>query len=304
MVANLFRKTNLTSWILSFVGIFLVLYFLHTNPSVYKEGLHYTMLFALGKSCVVFLLIGILFYANSKNRYVNIPPFILLCLPLLLLIIPGEGIQFDGLLLNVFLFLAFLDISQLERAQETTKPLFNISLNFTLLTFFEPKLYLLFSTVFVILVFKKLINLRAILAVFTPFLIISFLFYTLKLVCNIENGWVFWEVEVLVYNFNSVEFISYLGFCLFMLIQLLFSNTSLRLIGSNLSSLFLLNLIAVGVLVLLVNNEGPFNFYEIVLFPLIFITGLAFEGRSNRQVNAVTYLLLLSKGFLIYTLFN
>ena len=263
MVANLFRKTNLTSWILSFVGIFLVLYFLHTNPSLHKEGLHYTMLFAFVKSCVVFLLNGILLYANSKNRYVNIPCFILLCLPLLLLFIPGEGIQFDGLLLNVFLFLAFLDISQLERAQETTKPLFNISLNFTLLTFFEHRLYLLFSTVFVVLVFKKLINLRAILAVVTPFLVINFLFYTLKLVYNIENGLVFWEVEKLVYNFNSVEFISYLGFCLFMFIQLLFSKKSLRIIGPNLSSLFLLNLIAVGALVLLVNNEGPFNLYEI-----------------------------------------
>jgi len=304
MVANLFRKTNLTSWILSFVGIFLVLYFLHTNPSLHKEGLHYTMLFAFVKSCVVFLLNGILLYANSKNRYVNIPCFILLCLPLLLLFIPGEGIQFDGLLLNVFLFLAFLDISQLERAQETTKPLFNISLNLTLLTFFEPRLYLLFSTVFVVLVFKKLINLRAILAVATPFLVINFLFYTLKLVYNIENGLVFWEVEKLVYNFNSVEFISYLGFCLFMFIQLLFSKKSLRIIGPNLSSLFLLNLIAVGALVLLVNNEGPFNLYEIALCPLIFITGLAFEGWSNRQVNAVTYLLLLFKGVLIYALFN
>ena len=304
MVANLFRKTNLTSWILSFVGIFLVLYFLHTNPSLHKEGLHYTMLFAFVKSCVVFLLNGILLYANSKNRYVNIPSFILLCLPLLLLFIPGEGIQFDGLLLNVFLFLAFLDISQLERAQETTKPLFNISLNLTLLTFFEPRLYLLFSTVFVVLVFKKLINLRAILAVATPFLVINFLFYTLKLVYNIENGLVFWEVEKLVYNFNSVEFISYLGFCLFMFIQLLFSKKSLRIIGPNLSSLFLLNLIAVGALVLLVNNEGPFNLYEIALCPLIFITGLAFEGWSNRQVNAVTYLLLLFKGVLIYALFN
>ncbi len=304
MVANLFRKTNLTSWILSFVGIFLVLYFLHTNPSLHKEGLHYTMLFAFVKSCVVFLLNGILLYANSKNRYVNIPCFILLCLPLLLLFIPGEGIQFDGLLLNVFLFLAFLDISQLERAQETTKPLFNISLNLTLLTFFEPRLYLLFSTVFVVLVFKKLINLRAILAVVTPFLVINFLFYTLKLVYNIENGLVFWEVEKLVYNFNSVEFISYLGFCLFMFIQLLFSKKSLRIIGPNLSSLFLLNLIAVGALVLLVNNEGPFNLYEIALCPLIFITGLAFEGWSNRQVNAVTYLLLLFKGVLIYALFN
>ena len=304
MVANLFRKTNLTSWILSFVGIFLVLYFLHTNPSLHKEGLHYTMLFAFVKSCVVFLLNGILLYANSKNRYVNIPCFILLCLPLLLLFIPGEGIQFDGLLLNVFLFLAFLDISQLERAQETTKPLFNISLNLTLLTFFEPRLYLLFSTVFVVLVFKKLINLRAILAVVTPFLVINFLFYTLKLVYNIENGLVFWEVEKLVYNFNSVEFISYLGFCLFMFIQLLFSKKSLRTIGPNLSSLFLLNLIAVGALVLLVNNEGPFNLYEIAICPLIFITGLAFEGWSNRQVNAVTYLLLLFKGVLIYALFN
>ena len=304
MVANLFRKTNLTSWILSFVGIFLVLYFLHTNPSLHKEGLHYTMLFAFVKSCVVFLLNGILLYANSKNRYVNIPCFILLCLPLLLLFIPGEGIQFDGLLLNVFLFLAFLDISQLERAQETTKPLFNISLNLTLLTFFEPRLYLLFSTVFVVLVFKKLINLRAILAVVTPFLVINFLFYTLKLVYNIENGLVFWEVEKLVYNFNSVEFISYLGFCLFMFIQLLFSKKSLRIIGPNLSSLFLLNLIAVGALVLLVNNEGPFNLYEIAICPLIFITGLAFEGWSNRQVNAVTYLLLLFKGVLIYALFN
>ena len=304
MVANLFRKTNLTSWILSFVGIFLVLYFLHTNPSLHKEGLHYTMLFAFVKSCVVFLLNGILLYANSKNRYVNIHCFILLCLPLLLLFIPGEGIQFDGLLLNVFLFLAFLDISQLERAQETTKPLFNISLNLTLLTFFEPRLYLLFSTVFVVLVFKKLINLRAILAVVTPFLVINFLFYTLKLVYNIENGLVFWEVEKLVYNFNSVEFISYLGFCLFMFIQLLFSKKSLRIIGPNLSSLFLLNLIAVGALVLLVNNEGPFNLYEIALCPLIFITGLAFEGWSNRQVNAVTYLLLLFKGVLIYALFN
>ncbi len=300
MVANLFRKTNLTSWILSFVGIFLVLYFLHTNLSVYKEGLHYDMLFAFGKSCVVFLLIGILFYANSKNRHVNIPPFILLCFPLVLLFIPGEGIQFDGLLLNVFIFLAFLDISQLESAQEITKPLFNISLNFSLLTFFEPRLYLLFSTVFVVLVFKRLINLKAILAVVTPFLITNFLFYTLKLVYNIEKEWVFWEVEKLVYNFNSVEFISYLGFCLFMLIQLLFLKKSLRIIGSNLSSLFLLNLIAVGALVLLVNNEGPFNLYEIVLSPLILITGLAFEGWSNRKVNAVTYLLLLSKGVLMY----
>ena len=304
MVANLFRKTNLTSWILSFVGIFLVLYFLHTNQSVQREGLLYTMLFALVKSCVVFLLIGILFYANSKNSHVNIPPFILLCFPLVLLFIPGEGIQFDGLLLNVFLFLAFLDISQLEITQEATKPIFNVSLNFTLLTFFEPRLYLLFFTLFVVLVFKKLINLRAILALVIPFLVINFLLYTLKLVYNIENGWVFWEVEKLDYNFYSVEFISYLGLCSFMLLQLLFSKTSLRIIGSSLSSLFFLNLIGVGTLVLLAKNEGAFNFYEIVLSPLIFITGLAFEGRSNRQESAVTYLLLLSKGVLIYTLYN
>lgn len=304
MVANLFRKTNLTSWILSFVGIFLVLYFLHTNQSVQREGLLYTMLFALVKSCVVFLLIGILFYTNSKNLYVNIPSFILLCLPIVLLFIPREGIQFDGLLLNVFLFLAFLDISQLEITQEATKPIFNVSLNFTLLTFFEPRLYLLFFTLFVVLVFKKLINLRAILALVIPFLVINFLLYTLKLVYNIENGWVFWEVEKLDYNFYSVEFISYLGLCSFMLLQLLFSKTSLRIIGSSLSSLFLLNLIGVGTLVLLAKNEGAFNFYEIVLSPLIFITGLAFEGRSNRQVSAVTYLLLLSKGVLIYTLYN
>jgi len=120
MVANLFRKTNLTSWILSFVGIFLVLNFFHTNPSVYREGQLYTSFFALGKSCVVLLLIGILIYTKSKNRYVNIPPFILLCFPLVLLFIPAEGIQFDGLILNVFLLITFLDLSTLERTRLKT----------------------------------------------------------------------------------------------------------------------------------------------------------------------------------------
>ena len=302
MVANLFRKTNLTSWILSFVGIFLVLNFFHTNPSVYREGQLYTSFFALGKSCVVLLLIGILIYTKSKNRYVNIPPFILLCFPLELLFIPAEGIQFDGLILNVFLLITFLDLSTLERTRETIKPLFNISLNVTFLTFFEPKLYLLFFTVFLVLVLKKQINLRAILAVITPFLVINFLFYTFKVVFNFEHDWAFWEIEKVVYNLNSVEFLSYLAFCLFMLLLILFSKTSLRIIGSNLSALFLLNLIGVGALVLLVNNEGPFNFYEIVLSPLIFMTGLALEGRSNRQVNTLIYILLLLKAIVIFYL--
>jgi hypothetical protein len=219
-----------------------------------------------------------------------------------LLFIPAEGIQFDGLILNVFLLITFLDLSTLERTRETIKPLFNISLNVTLLTFFEPKLYLLFFTVFLVLVLKKQINLRAILAVITPFLVINFLFYTFKVVFNFEHDWAFWEIEKVVYNLNSVEFLSYLAFCLFMLLLILFSKTSLRIIGSNLSSLFLLNLIGVGALVLLVNNEGPFNFYEIVLSPLIFMTGLALEGRSNRQVNTLIYILLLLKAIVIFYL--
>ena len=117
MVANLFRKTNLTSWTLSFLSIFLTIYFFQSSTPLNNQETLFEALRALGKSIVVLLLLEIFIFTKSKFRDLTISPYILLSFPLVLLFVPKESIQLDGILLTLFLLLGFFNLSSLERTK-------------------------------------------------------------------------------------------------------------------------------------------------------------------------------------------
>ena len=300
MVANLFRKTNLTSWTLSFLSIFLTIYFFQSSTPLNNQETLFEALRALGKSIVVLLLLGIFIYTKRKFRDLTISPYILLSFPLVLLFVPKESIQLDGILFTLFLLLAFFNLSSLERTKESSKTLFNVSLLFTFLTLFEPKLYLLFLTLLFVLALNKGINLRSLITVVTPIVVLNFLFSTLQLAMGFELEPIFWEIKPVVYSLQSSELISYVVFVVWVGGLNFFSKAAQRISGVNTLFFFFMNLIGLGVLLLTIEPQGPVNFYEITLLPLVYFTGLAFEGRSPRQVNWIVFFLLLLKGGLLF----
>ena len=60
MVANLFRKTNLSSLTWSFSGIFLLIFFFHTNQRLNLESLLSKSITAFVKAVLVFVFILLL----------------------------------------------------------------------------------------------------------------------------------------------------------------------------------------------------------------------------------------------------
>ena len=186
MVANLFRKTNLTSGFLSAILIFIVLFFYHADLADFSSLIH-KILTVLGQTLLLMTLIGILLLIKRKDRYFNLPPFIFLTTPLVLFLVPQNAIQIKGLVLSIFLALAYQEFVLMEQRSQILKPLLNSALYFTLIAFIEPQLSPLFLIIMGTLILKKQVNLKAFIAVITPILILYFLFTTLHFFWDLEK---------------------------------------------------------------------------------------------------------------------
>jgi len=294
MVANLFRKTNLTSGFLSAILIFIVLFFYHADLADFSSLIH-KILTVLGQTLLLMTLIGILLLIKRKDRYFNLPPFIFLTTPLVLFLVPQNAIQIKGLVLSIFLALAFQEFVLMEQRSQILKPLLNSALYFTLIAFIEPQLSPLFLIIMGTLILKKQVNLKAFIAVITPVLTLYFLFTTLHFFWDFEK-FQFWKsAQIESRSFTSVEGLIFSVFGLFVAAVYFFSKESQSTLSSSLKNLFHLVILGLGLFISLTLKEQDLSFYEIILFSIIYLSALSLNNLSNLKVNLVLLLFILLK---------
>ena len=294
MVANLFRKTNLTSLLLSFVGIFLILFFFHTEQKTLSDSLFKKGVSAFGNSLLLLLSLLILLYSKNRDQYLKISSFTTLSFPLALLFVPSQYFRLEGLLVNILFVLAFLNLSKSERSNIVLKSVFNTALIFAVLVFLDFTFSILFFLLF--LFSQKAGAFNLLVAITSPILIIFFLKETLNLVGSSLAWQTPWQFENMYYQISSVEWISFLGVALLFLALIFFSKGSLRKIGFSFRSIFLLALIVLGIVYGTFEKENPFNVFEILFFPLAYLIATVFESQSNAKISVIVFLLILVKG--------
>jgi len=294
MVANLFRKTNLTTGFLSAILIFIVLFFNHADL-VDFSSLSHKILTVLGQTLLLMTLMGILLLIKRIDRYFNLPPFIFLTTPLVLFLVPQNAIQIKGLVLSIFLALAFQEFVLMEQRSQILKPLLNSALYFTLIAFIEPQLLPLFLIIMGTLILKKQVNLKAFIAVITPVLTLYFLFTTLHFFWDFKN-FQFWKsAQIESRSFTSVEGLIFSVFGLFVAAAYFFSKASQSTLSSSLKNLFHLVILGLGLFISLTLKEQDLSFYEIILFSIIYLSALSLNNLSNLKVNLVLLLFILLK---------
>jgi len=294
MVANLFRKTNLTTGFLSAILIFIVLFFNHADL-VDFSSLSHKILTVLGQTLLLMTLVGILLLIKRIDRYFNLPPFIFLTTPLVLFLVPQNAIQIKGLVLSIFLALAFQEFVLMEQRSQILKPLLNSALYFTLIAFIEPQLSPLFLIIMGTLILKKQVNLKAFIAVITPVLTLYFLFTTLHFFWDFEK-FQFWKsAQIESRSFTSVEGLIFSVFGLFVAAVYFFSKESQSTLSSSLKNLFHLVILGLGLFISLTLKEQDLSFYEIILFSIIYLSALSLNNLSNLKVNLVLLLFILLK---------
>jgi hypothetical protein len=294
MVANLFRKTNLTSGFLSAILIFIVLFFYHADLVDFSSLIH-KILTVLGQTLLLMTLMGILLLIKRKDRYFNLPPFIFLTTPLVLFLVPQNAIQIKGLVLSIFLALAFQEFVLMEQRNQILKPLLNSALYFTLIAFIEPQLSPLFLILIGTLILKKQVNLKAFIAVITPVLTLYFLFTTLHFFWDFEK-FQFWKsAQIESRSFTSVEGLIFSVFGLFVAAVYFFSKASQSTLSSSLKNLFHLVILGLGLFISLTLQEQDLSFYEIILFSIIYLSALSLNNLSNLKANLVLLLFILLK---------
>jgi len=294
MVANLFRKTNLTTGFLSAILIFIVLFFNHADL-VDFSSLSHKILTVLGQTLLLMTLMGILLLIKRIDRYFNLPPFIFLTTPLVLFLVPQNAIQIKGLVLSIFLALAFQEFVLMEQRSQILKPLLNSALYFTLIAFIEPQLSPLFLIIMGTLILKKQVNLKAFIAVITPVLTLYFLFTTLHFFWDFEK-FQFWKsAQIESRSFTSVEGLIFSVFGLFVAAVYFFSKESQSTLSSSLKNLFHLVILGLGLFISLTLKEQDLSFYEIILFSIIYLSALSLNSLSNLKVNLVLLLFILLK---------
>jgi hypothetical protein len=294
MVANLFRKTNLTSGFLSAILIFIVLFFYHADLVDFSSLIH-KILTVLGQTLLLMTLMGILLLIKRKDRYFNLPPFIFLTTPLVLFLVPQNAIQIKGLVLSIFLALAFQEFVLMEQRSQILKPLLNSALYFTLIVFIEPQLSPLFLILMGTLILKKQVNLKAFFAVITPILTLYFLFTTLHFFWDFEKLQFWRSAQIQSRSFTSVEGLIFSVFGLFVAAVYFFSKASQSTLFSSLKNLFHLVVIGLGLFISLTLQEQDLSFYEIILFSIIYLSALSLNNLSNLKVNLVLLLFILLK---------
>lgn len=294
MVANLFRKTNLTSGFLSAILIFIVLFFYHADLVDFSSLIHKTLT-VLGQTLLLMTLIGILLLIKRIDRYFNLPPFIFLTTPLVLFLVPQNAIQIKGLVLSIFLALAFQEFVLMEQRSQILKPLLNSALYFTLIVFIEPQLYPLFLILMGTLILKKQVNLKAFIAVITLILTLYFLFTTLHFFWDFEKLQFWRSAQIESRSFTSVEGLIFSVFGLFVAAVYFFSKASQSTLSSKLKNLFHLVVIGLGLFISLTLQEQDLSFYEIILFSIIYLSALSLNNLSNLKVNLVLLLFILLK---------
>ena len=294
MVANLFRKTNLTSVLLSFVGIFLIFFFFHTEQKTLSDSLFKKGVSAFGNSLLLLLALLILLYSKNRDQYLKISSFTTLSFPLALLFVPSQYFRLEGLLVNILFVLAFLNLSKSERSNIVLKSVFNTALIFAVLAFLDSTFSILFFLLF--LLSQKAGAFKLLVAITSPILIIFFLKETLNLVGSSLAWQAPWQFENMYYQISSVEWISFLGVALLFLALIFFSKGSLRKIGFSFGSIFLLALIVLGIVYGTLEKENPFNVFEILFFPLAYLIATVFESQSNAKISVIVFLLILVKG--------
>lgn len=294
MVANLFRKTNLTSGFLSAILIFIVLFFYHADLVDFSSLIH-KILTVLGQTLLLMTLMGILLLIKRIDRYFNLPPFIFLTTPLVLFLVPQNAIQIKGLVLSIFLALAFQEFVLMEQRSQILKPLLNSALYFTLIVFIEPQLYPLFLILMGTLILKKQVNLKAFIAVITLILTLYFLFTTLHFFWDFEKLQFWRSAQIESRSFTSVEGLIFSVFGLFVAAVYFFSKASQSTLSSKLKNLFHLVVIGLGLFISLTLQEQDLSFYEIILFSIIYFSALSLNNLSNLKVNLVLLLFILLK---------
>jgi hypothetical protein len=294
MVANLFRKTNLTTGFLSAILIFIVLFFNHADL-VDFSSLSHKILNVLGQTLLLMTLMGILLLIKRIDRYFNLPPFIFLTTPLVLFLVPQNAIQIKGLVLSIFLALAFQEFVLMEQRSQILKPLLNSALYFTLIAFIDPQLSPLFLIIMGTLILKKQVNLKAFIAVITPVLTLYFLFTTLHFYWDFEK-FQFWKsAQIESRSFTSVEGLIFSAFGLFVAAVYFFSKASQSTLSSSLKNLFHLVILGLGLFISLTLKEQDLSFYEIILFSIIYLSALSLNNLSNLKVNLALLLFILLK---------
>lgn len=294
MVANLFRKTNLTSGFLSAILIFIVLFFYHADLADFSSLIH-KILTVLGQTLLLMTLIGILLLIKRKDRYFNLPPFIFLTTPLVLFLVPQNAIQIKGLVLSIFLALAFQEFVLMEQRSQILKPLLNSALYITLITFIEPQLSPLFLIIMGTLILKKQVNLKAFIAVITPILILYFLFTTLHFFWDLEKLQFWKSAQIESRSFSRVEGLIFSVFGLFVAALYFFSKASQSTLSSGLKNLFHLVVLGLGLFITLTLQEQGLSFYEIILFSIVYLSALALSNLSNLKVNLLLLLFIFLK---------
>jgi len=294
MVANLFRKTNLTSGFLSTILIFIVLFFYHADLADFSSLIH-KILTVLGQTLLLMTLLGILLLIKRKDRYFNLHPFIFLTTPLVLFLVPQNAIQIKGLVLSIFLALAFQEFVLMEQRSQILKPLLNSALYFTLITFIEPQLSPLFLIIMGTLILKKQVNLRAVIAVITPILTLYFLFATLHFFWDFEKLQFWKAAQIESRSFSSVEGLIFSVFGLFVAALYFFSKASQSTLSSSLKNLFHLVVLGLGLFITLTLQEQDLSFYEIILFSIVYLSALSLSNLSNLKVNLLLLLFIFLK---------
>ncbi|NDG46453.1 MAG: hypothetical protein EBY37_04905 [Flavobacteriia bacterium] len=240
-------------------------------------------------------LMGILLLIKRIDRYFNLPPFIFLTTPLVLFLVPQNAIQIKGLVLSIFLALAFQEFVLMEQRSQILKPLLNSALYFTLIAFIEPQLSPLFLIIMGTLILKKQVNLKAFIAVITPVLTLYFLFTTLHFFWDFEK-FQFWKsAQIESRSFTSVEGLIFSVFGLFVAAVYFFSKASQSTLSSSLKNLFHLVILGLGLFISLTLKEQDLSFYEIILFSIIYLSALSLNNLSNLKVNLVLLLFILLK---------
>ncbi|MEL0072927.1 MAG: hypothetical protein VW710_00605 [Flavobacteriaceae bacterium] len=240
-------------------------------------------------------LMGILLLIKRIDRYFNLPPFIFLTTPLVLFLVPQNAIQIKGLVLSIFLALAFQEFVLMEQRSQILKPLLNSALYFTLIVFIESQLSPLFLILMGTLILKKQVNLKAFFAVITPILTLYFLFTTLHFFWDFEKLQFWRSAQIQNRSFTSVEGLIFSVFGLFVAAVYFFSKASQSTLFSSLKNLFHLVVIGLGLFISLTLQEQDLSFYEIILFSIIYLSALSLNNLSNLKVNLVLLLFILLK---------
>ncbi|MDG1763246.1 MAG: hypothetical protein P8H38_08400 [Flavobacteriaceae bacterium] len=295
MVANLFRKTNLSSFTGSFLGTFLVLFLFQTNQRFNVDSFLSISTNALVKAILVLVFLLLLSYFKNKDRFLKISPFLALSFPLVLLFIPHESLQLDGLVLNGLVIIVFINLATSEKAKNVLKPLFNSALILSILVFLEGSFSYLFLSLALFFFAKNIDLLRVLTAILVPFFSVYFLMKTGSILYGFDVWSIPWPVRTDLQEQTKLEFLTFLGFEFLIISLIVFSKSSLRKIGFTVSTAFLLILIFSGVILGFIEKTGHFNLYEIVFFPSVYYLSIALEEQSNIKINGLVILLVIIK---------